>query len=393
MGSYSELYISGYPTFPIKNSYNLQIVNHLFQPEDYISERRKYKTKNRLTWGDSYVNSRGTFIFKGFRQTVGVCKSRLAIFGMNIRAARTNFMDARKIAGENQYYNQEYDFSISKVSFKDYYLELKSIINNKAIDYTGDRNSLQTALITDGLYVAGQSIPAALYSILSCVNDDAIVEYDLSDVIDGGWVKPKVADNITSEKIIILTEGKTDAIFIKKSLQLLYPHLFPYYHFMDFEGYRVEGGASILVKTLKVFAASNVKHPIIALFDNDTAGIAEMKKIPAKLPNNIKALKMPDINLAKKYPTIGPEGSKQMNVNGLACSIELYLGKEILSKNGYLSKIKLISFDNSHGTYQGVLENKGEVQKIFTKRMKRQEYWEMPEMKKLLEHIFRAFDK
>ena len=43
---------------------------------------------------------------------------------------------------------------------------------------------------------------------------------------------------------------------------------------------------------------------------------------------------MPDIELANNYPTIGPNGEEYMNINGRACSIELFLGKDVLSEDG-----------------------------------------------------------
>lgn len=392
MGAFSFLTIADYPTFDYKNEYYREVVNHLFLPEDFVCERRPYSSKNKLYWGDAYDDEKGMFLFKGFRQTAGVCKRRLEIFGTDLLSVRSDWDNAKIIASENGWHNAEYDFNIKKVSFSDYRNELANILTNKIITYEQERDNLHNSLIADGLVICGQSIPEGLYSILSLVSDDAIVEYDLTDISSAGWIKAeKVKDDIRFQKIIVLTEGKSDSEILETTLKLLYPELFPYYHFIDFGGFKVEGGASALVRTVKAFAAANVNHPIIALFDNDTAGISEMNKIPKKLPNNIKALKLPDIEIAKNFATLGPTGIAKVDVNGMACGIEIYLGAEVLSKNGQFPLIRWSSFDNGLQRYQGYFENKDELHSRFWQFVKDGKEWQMPEMKLIWESIFNAF--
>ena len=50
-----------------------------------------------------------------------------------------------------------------------------------------------------------------------------------------------------------------------------------------------------------------------------------------KLPDHYSVLHYPDIEIARSYPTLGPTGLSEMNVNGLAGSIEMYLGADVLS--------------------------------------------------------------
>ena len=391
MASFSELIIAGYPTFTMKNEYSDEIVNLIFQPQDYISEPRALSTRNKLVWGDSYENNDHDFVFKGFKQTVGNCKKRLELFGTNLKSVRKDFNIAKKKAAEGNYFYAEYEFPIGKVPFKVYYDQLRLLLQTKEYDFTGDRDSLKSVLMIDGLYIGGQKISESLYALFSVLDDDEIIEYDLTEIIDGGWIKNDVYNSINYEKIIVLTEGRTDATFISKSLDLLHPELHPYYHFMDFEGFKVEGGASALVKTIKSFAAANIKHPIIAIFDNDTAGIAEMKLLPVNLPKNIRIFKLPDITLAKKYPTVGPSGEKIMNINGLACGIEMYLGSSILKQGGVFPRIRWKNFNDRLQQYHGTLENKSAIQESFLLKISQGEIWEMPEMRLLLSRLFSAF--
>lgn len=390
MGSYSHLTIADYPTFSTKNSYFQEIANLIFLPEDFVKEERKNSTRNKLVWGDAYEGEKGKYIFKGFRQTAKICKQRLEIFGMNIKIAKKEFPLAKKIAEEEQIY----DFPISKISFRQYLEEITDIVEKKEINYEQSYINLRESLIAGELGIFGQSVQGKLYSILSTVPENAIVEYDLTDVIYGGWVKEKEVKQINIEKIIVLTEGKTDVEFISAALKKLYPELYPYYHFIDFDEYKVESNASALLKLVISLAAANIKHPIIVLFDNDTTGIMEMNKLKSvQMGYNFKILKFPDIQLAKKYPTIGPTGIKRMNVNGLACGIEMYLGQDTLLKDGHIIPVHWRAYNEKENKYQGEISEKGFVQETFRRKVKSTASADFSYLDLILKEIFNAFQE
>lgn len=388
MGSFSEITFADYPVFSNKNWYYPEIVNSLFLPDDFISEKREYSTRNRLVWGDAYENEKGTFEFKGYRQTVKVCKDRLEIFGASSKKAKKDFQQGKKISRQEGFYN----FSLSSITYDQYLAEIKSIIDTKEITYDQLNENFRESLTSGELGVYGFSLDSHLHSILSVLSDNDFVEYDLTDVINGGWVDEDQAKNVDYEKIIILTEGKSDVEFISKSIEKLYPHLKDYYHFIDFDEYKVESSASALVKLITSFAAANVKHPIIALFDNDTAGLKEMKKLTSKtVPPNIRILKYPDITIAKKYPTVGPTGKKKMNINGLACSIEMYFGVDVLTRHNELIPIQWKGFEEKEKKYQGEISDKNYVQETFRKKLRKTEVTEIEDLNKLLNGIFNAY--
>jgi hypothetical protein len=388
MGSFSEITFADYPVFCEKNCYSTEIVNLFFLPSDFICEKRKYSTKNILVWGDAYENKKGTFEFKGFRQTVKVCRERLEIFGASYKKSKRDFQQAKKISRQEGFY----DFNLSSITYDQYLEEIKSIIDSKEKTFDHLNINLRESLTSNELGIYGLSLGSHLHSILSVLLDNDVIEYDLTDLIEGGWVKITEAKNVYFEKIIILTEGKTDVEFISNSIKKLYPHLKDYYHFIDFEEYKIESSASALVKLVSSFAAANVKHPIIVLFDNDTAGLKEMKKLASKaLTPNIKILRYPDINLANKYPTIGPTGKKNMNVNSLACSIEMYFGVDVLTRNKELIPIQWKAFDDKERKYQGEISDKNYVQNTFRNKLKKTEVTEFKELNELLNVIFNAY--
>lgn len=386
MGSYSHITFNNYPIFTAKNSYRTDVVDSIFLPEDYISEVRLNNSRNKLTW-EVDLEDDSEYTFKGYRQTAKICKQRLEIFGTKFSTAKKDFETARIKADEDG----DYNFPIKKVTYKKYLDELRNILANENKDWDFISRNLKEGLINNELSIYGQSIESVLFSILSIIPEDSIVECDLSEVIENGWVEePGNSDNI--EKIIVLAEGKTDTEFISKALSRLYPHLFRYYHFIDFDEFKVESNASALAKLVIALTASNIKHPFIVLFDNDTTGIFEMKRLmQIKLPENIKVLKFPDIKLAKSYPTIGPTGIKKMNINGLACGIEMYFGHDVLMKNNTVIPIHWKAYNDREKQYQGEITEKNYVQEKFREKLKSGS-GDFTDIKTLLNMIFNAFN-
>jgi hypothetical protein len=170
---------------------------------------------------------------------------------------------------------------------------------------------------------------------------------------------------------IVLTEGSTDRWIIEKALKLLFPHLAPFFSFMNFEGVRAEGGAGVLANTVRMFSGAQISNRVIALFDNDTAGRVALANLKAiSLPPNIKAFTLPQIELASSYPTLGPGGVSVMDVNGMACGIELYLGTDVLAEpDGTLAPVQWKGFDVKLRRYQGELLSKTEVLDRFRRKV------------------------
>lgn len=212
----------------------------------------------------------------------------------------------------------------------------------------------------------------SIRAILCAVPRDTIITQEYTDLYHGGWVgDTDVIATETGDKIIILTEGSSDIAFLKPALKLLYPHLEDFYSFFDFESFNAQGGSGSLVNMIKSFAGAGVSNKIIALFDNDTAA-REAQTIlkDVSLPGHIKVMNYPYLKLAENYPTLGPTGLNNMNINGLACSIELYAGEDVLRDRddtyfpifwkGYSAKIQ---------AYQGEILSKKEVQVKFSRKL------------------------
>ena len=176
---------------------------------------------------------------------------------------------------------------------------------------------------------------------------------DLTDPIIEIAISLLSHEDRIARRVVVLTEGSTDTWVLQRSMRLLVPDIADFFSFMDFEGARVEGGAAALASIVKAFVATGIENRVLALFDNDTAGLAALRRLGSiKFPKNILALQYPPLWLASDYPTLGPNGLTSMDVNRMACSLELYLGIDVLkNEDSNLLPIHWRAFDSSVGQY------------------------------------------
>jgi hypothetical protein len=232
------------------------------------------------------------------------------------------------------------------------------------------------------LYFAGYGSLVTVRALLDAFPNVKRVTLDITDLVDGGYIgdeEPICGDRRKTNHgeirnlapTVILAEGSNDIHILEKSLAALYPEVRDYFSFFDHRELSVDGGTSYLVKFLKAFAAARAPLHIVAVFDNDAAGLhAYTQTTTLTLPSNIKALCLPDIELAEKYPTVGPQGNGVANVNGRGASIELYLGRHALNdERGNLRPVRWTGYVVPINTYQGEVECKTEIQARFFKRI------------------------
>jgi hypothetical protein len=269
----------------------------------------------------------------------------------------------------------------------DKWLSTLKEIHDKGLTHRGYRDKNDGSLISYMLSEDWYGFPGidqnvALRLVLEILPEHENFVYDVTDLILSGYFDleedlVEYASNISSQdyynngKRIILTEGKSDTLVLSESLKLLYPHLSDYFTFMDFDGAKVGGGAGSLANMVKSFSGAGIINKVVAVFDNDTAAHAALKGIQnAKISNNIKIYTLPDIEILKDYPTIGPSGMVNMNVNGLAGSIETYLGSSnLINTNENFYPIQWTGLDFGLQKYQGEITEKDKVQKKFKEQL------------------------
>jgi hypothetical protein len=163
---------------------------------------------------------------------------------------------------------------------------------------------------------------------------------------------------------------------------------------------RPQGGAGPLALMVKAFAAAGFSDRIIAIFDNDAAAADAMRTLYGlPLPSNIAVLTYPPIDLLRQYPTIGPSGHADVDVNGSAASLELYLGRDVLLEKGTLIPVQWTGYINAVGRYQGAVRNKGDIHAAFRQKLERSrldtnafDQADWSGLRAILESIFTAFD-
>ena len=248
-------------------------------------------------------------------------------------------------------------------------------------------------------------------AVLEFTDESIPVVLDYSDLVYGGYYEEpaQLARNarasiqrefVATARTIVLTEGSTDSEFLSKSLAALYPHLVPLYSFIDFAGPNMEGGTGNLVRIVKGFIGCGVANRVIAIFDNDTAAADALRSLESvDLPEHFRILQYPRLPYADDYPTIGPQGQANLDVNGLAGSIELYFGLDVLRNDGQAMPVQWKGFIAPIGKYQGEVLDKRRLQQQFRRKVEStsdpREARESPDwigMRLILESIFVAFD-
>ena len=160
-------------------------------------------------------------------------------------------------------------------------------------------------------------------ALLDACSDAAEISLDITDLVDGGYLEfgAPVCDEARAvaskspmlEPTIIIGEGSSDIFILRSALAVLFPHLRDYFGFFDYEELRVDGGAGYVTKFLRAFGGARISSKIVAVFDNDTAGRWEFevaKSLP--LPPNIKVMRLPDIDLARNYPSVALKGCTRL---------------------------------------------------------------------------------
>lgn len=257
----------------------------------------------------------------------------------------------------------------------------------------------------------GRCVRSFLRLACEVVAPDSAIIQDITELVANGYYEKDepVCQNaiisLTSRHPenslrIILTEGSTDKEILRESLLLLYPHLFEYYSFLEFSATRSQGGAGNLVTIIKAFAAAGITNRIIAIFDNDSAAFDARRSLESiNLPQNIAICNYPNFKQLENYPTIGPGGTSCLNVNGLAASIELYLGEDVLMNESDKFPVQWKGFVDSLGKYQGEVMHKSKIHANYKKKIERcrasktdMEQADWVGLKEIWNVIFKAFD-
>lgn len=367
MGSYAGLNIKKKEILCWKNGL-ASFVRKLFTKEDLLDftgeEAAATSQELGLGYSEDYFDTTRLIIGVSDVKTI---RQRLLICGFGLEYAKELFNEAVEKA--------ESSFESADENMKEYYCEdlnkIKDIVDlSRKLDkpvYDHWNDDVSDYMDNWVLFLS--------YIYNYNLRDDDKVILDLAELINGGWLDDDsdfdredfvlLKDAIVSDLPIILTEGITDRSILSKAFRIFYPELVHYIKFLN-QDFKPEGGAVNILKMARSFASAGISNRILIVLDNDSAAISAIKKFGNKYPSNIRVTTYPYNPNLQNYPTIGPQGELRMNINGLAGSIEMYLGQNALTNEaGDIEKIQWTGYMENIKQYQGSLINKASVQKRF----------------------------
>ena len=430
MGSYTDLSVGGYPILETKSAVVPEAMT-IFRETDKRVFTRKISQRNELIWGqpDAATDDVSETAIQYACET-GKIIDRLSVMGFTQRRVREDFESLRRAEldesaawadeREPDWFRKKREF-FQLLTFDDYATALGEVIEKRLRPTPFDdrkREGLDPTVkyvLTHNedhlLGFLGSDIRSLLRLTCELVDVRSEVVQDITELVAAGYYEEKesVCDNAIRDLTtghpensprIILTEGSTDIAVLRSALELLYPHLTEYYTFFDFGSSRSRGGAGHLVAIVKAFAAAGITNRVVALFDNDTVARDARRTLSAiSLPPNIVVLHYPHLARFRHYPTLGPSGLSRMDINGLAASIELYLGEDILSAGGTPTPVQWKGYNETLGEYQGEVIHKTELLLAFERKVERCRSDEsvMNEadwvgLRAILQAVFRAFE-
>lgn len=398
MGSYCTLTLNGYEIDQAK-SYINTFWSCFFNEDDKRSRSVPYDLYyiKPITDNDEVPTYE-------YAASVETMKLRLEIMGYTLDKVKSKYAEGIESALQTkQLYNTElvntfgdndekHLNTLKNDGFDHWLILIRYIFDNNITNYSEDieqhddiyRFILEYNDIDEDLYLGYPNIGMGYFirAALEAVDSDSELVLDITSLVSSGYYEEDepvcagasqmhIDSTLPFQKIIILTEGTTDSNILSKTLKLLFPKVESYFSFLDFDSYKAEGGSAMLEKTVKSFAAAGITNKIIALFDYDAAGVAATERLKKRnLPSNFRVMTLPSIELADNYPTFGPQGKTNENVNGRACSIEMYLGVDILTdEENLLAAVEWKSIEQQINTYQGEISRKAELQKNFLQKV------------------------
>ena len=201
---------------------------------------------------------------------------------------------------------------------------------------------------------------------LNAANAEVEVTWEFGPIVHAGWV-PREAFQPGArqrQKVLIATEGASDARIIQRSLDVLRPDVADFFNFVDVDERHHFWGTGNLVKFAEGLLRIEVLNQVLFVFDNDAEGVDAFRKIERlKLPGNMRAMLLPDLEEFREFATRGPEGVSVSDINGRAAAIECYLD---LRLDQYPApQVTWSNFKKDIGAWHGVLDFKESYSKHF----------------------------
>lgn len=398
MGCYADVFVKNCSILVYKNvlpDFLTNIFNDCDMRHEFGQKASRIAKRYNLDRLADWLKKDGNHEMFLFAQKASIIKKRLSIYGYSDECYKAQITGA--LNGQKEWLEELIEYHKRDAGYVDSLKKELSDLNH--FRENGDENVDLITRIKKMDHTKGDqiidSIPEDIifYGCVRALEDEDYIILDYSDLNGGGYMEISEFNNRNNNPIIIV-EGPNDYNILSKSLKIIYPELVDNITFLDIESYKVQSDAGAVVKMIKSFAGAGIKNRILAVLDNDTgakSALCSIKNKSIKLPGNLRIAQYPNIKICEKYPTIGPQGESPININGLAGSIEMYLGEEILTKDNKLEKVMWTSYMPDVQEYQGEIINKKDVNKRFNDIVKKvvdEKYtYDFTDLKILWDHI------
>ena len=352
----------------------------LFQPNDWKDIKYYY--------ADNVVE-----IKKGYSRELALVKPRLDLLGYTLENIKTIYESAY-----TEYCDVMGEYADSVLTFEEYFNVFSKInlskVNTLTEDDDWDFGEYVTKCIFEDKeiqrllkkYSLGrksgefyENLPPRLLVRVLCENPtakDLPLQWYMADHVENGWSKeedlsPKLEDK---DKILIVTEGKSDTFILQTSINKLFPAISDFFYFIDMEENYPFTGTGNLYNFASGLTKIKIQNKTIIVFDNDEAGIFSYKKCQEKLDviTNLKFYHLPDMDEFKNFLTVGPTGDSYQDINGKAVSIECFLDLDFNSPKA--PTVRWTIYNEKSNKYQGALISKDEYTRTFKKHLEDEHY-------------------
>lgn len=200
-------------------------------------------------------------------------------------------------------------------------------------------------------------------------NLDSDVVWQYGPLVEAGWANESefVHGVRRNQTFLVATEGSSDAHIFKHALSLLMPEISDFFRFIDVSDRHPFPGTGNLLKFAEGLVKIDVQNQIVFVFDNDAEGSDAYRRLLCwKLPPNMRAMMLPTLEQFRSFPTRGPEGVTNADINGRAAAIECYLDLDL---DGFPpAKVVWTNYKKDLDLYHGALEHKESYTKTFLKQ-------------------------
>lgn len=201
---------------------------------------------------------------------------------------------------------------------------------------------------------------------LNAANAEVEVTWKFGPIVHAGWVQREafLPGARQRQKVLIATEGASDARIIRRSLNVLRPDVSDFFNFVDVDERHHFWGTGNLVKFAEGLLRIEVLNQVLFVFDNDAEGIDAFRKLEnLDLPANMRAMHLPDLEEFNEFTTCGPEGINVSDINGRAAAIECYLDLQLTQYP--TPQVTWSNFKRDIGAWHGALDYKESYSRHF----------------------------